>query len=76
MDTFGQGAYEQPAYSVEGDLMWMLTRSLPSDHQEALTKLIAALTRFAMVLGDFGKFWRRADQRLFYEEYSGASHHH
>ncbi len=69
IETFGQGTYEQPIYKVEGDLIWKLTRSLLSDQQETLTKLIAALTRFAMVFGGFGKSWRRADHRLFYEEY-------
>ncbi len=48
----------------------MLAKKLPHpEHEEALKKLICALTRFAMVLGGFGKSWRRADHRLFYEEY-------
>lgn len=68
--TFGRAGYIQPTYNIEGELTWLLAKELPlPEHQEALKKLIAALTRFAMVLGGFGKSWRRADHRLFYEEY-------
>lgn len=67
---FGQAGYIQPTYDIEGELTWLLAKKLPNPEQEeALKKLIAALTRFAMVLGGFGKSWRRADHRLFYEEY-------
>ena len=74
LDTFGQGAYVQPTYEVEGHLIWMLQRSVPADQQEALKKLVAALTRFAMVLGGFGKSWRRADHRLFLPDYYDAAY--
>lgn len=69
LDTFGQGSYAQPTYQVEGNLVWQLTRSLPEIERQALTKLIEALTRFAMVFGGFGKSWRRADHRLVYPDY-------
>ncbi len=46
-----------------------LTRSLPNQQQtEALQKLIHDLMWFSMVLGGFGKSWRRTDHRLFYNE--------
>ncbi|MDJ0675476.1 MAG: RAMP superfamily protein [Calothrix sp. MO_167.B42] len=68
--SFGRGGYIQPTYNLEGELTWLLAKNLPNSEQEqALKKLIAALTRFAMVFGGFGKSWRRADHRLFYEEY-------
>ena len=55
---------------MEGELVWLLAGELPStEQQEALTKLVKALTRFAMLLGGFGKSWRRADHRLFFPEY-------
>lgn len=70
LDTFGQGAYAQPTYDVEGDLIWLLNQKINSpEQQDALKKLVAALTRFAMLLGGFGKSWRRVDHRLFYEDY-------
>lgn len=65
----GEGNYEQPVYRIEGELSWSLTRPLSDDQRIALTKLIEALTRFAMVFGGFGKSWRRADHRLFLPDY-------
>ncbi|NJK74437.1 MAG: RAMP superfamily protein [Microcoleus sp. SU_5_6] len=66
--TFGTNGYEQPTYEVEGDVIWSLTRSLPNDEQTAaLQKIVTDLMWFAMVLGGFGKSWRRADHRLFFE---------
>ena len=67
--NFGDGSYEQPTYNVEGELSWAFTQPLEQEHREALTKLIEALTRFGMILGGFGKSWRRADHRLFFPEY-------
>lgn len=69
IDSFGEGSYEQPTYEVEGKLLWMLTRPLPGPERSALSKLIELLTRFAMVLGGFGKSWRRVDHRLVYPDY-------
>lgn len=70
METFGQGSYAQTTYDVEGELIWSLAKPLQStEHREALVKLIEALTRFAVVLGGFGKSWRRADHRLFLPDY-------
>jgi len=69
LDRFGQNGYAQPTYTVEGELRWLLTRPQPAEVQQALTKLIEALTRFAMVFGGFGKSWRRADHRLIYPDY-------
>lgn len=70
MDSFGSGSYAQPTYEVEGELIWSLAHPLVDTQQrEALIKLVEALTRFAMVMGGFGKSWRRADHRLFFPEY-------
>ncbi|MBE7385862.1 MAG: RAMP superfamily protein [Leptolyngbya sp. SIO1E4] len=69
ISSFGRGSYEQPTYDIEGQLVWTLTKSLPDLEKQALTKLIEALTRFALVFGGFGKSWRRADHRLVYPDY-------
>jgi CRISPR-associated protein Cmr6 len=70
LSSFGRGAFAQPTYEVEGELSWLLTQKLPNtQQQETLAKLVKALTRFAMLLGGFGKSWRRADHRLFFPEY-------
>jgi len=67
LETFGQNGYEQPTYQVEGDVIWSLTRPLPDEKQAALQNLVTDLMWFAVVLGGFGKSWRRADHRLFYD---------
>ncbi len=64
LDEFGQGSYRQPVYRVKGLLTWQLTQPIPEAQKASLTKLIRALNRFAMMLGGFGKSWRRADHRL------------
>ncbi len=69
LDEFGEGSYAVPTYEVEGQLSWLLTRNIPENHRDALQKLLQSLTQFAMILGGFGKSWRRADHRLFYPEY-------
>lgn len=66
---YGDGSYAVPAYGVEGQLNWLLTQNLSPEKQEALTKLLKNLMRFAMLLGGFGKSWRRVDHRIFYPEY-------
>lgn len=68
---FGEfdGGYNEDTYIVEGDLQWILTTKLPQQQKIVLSKLIKLLTRFAMLLGGFGKSWRRADHSLFYPDY-------
>lgn len=75
LDSFGRDARQVGTYEVEGSLSWRLTRALPPEQQSSLKLLIQALTCFGMVLGGFGKSWRRADHRLFYRDYyeGGAS---
>ena len=71
MDSYGRDRWEQPTYDVEGDLYWMLNHPLDNpDQRKPLINLIRSLTRFAMVLGGFGKSWRRADHRIFYPDYA------
>ncbi|MBD2777331.1 RAMP superfamily protein [Iningainema tapete] len=69
LEEFGKRAYAMPTYKVAGYLTWLLTQNLPDPEREALQTLVKALTRFAMLLGGFGKSWRRADHRLFFPEY-------
>jgi len=71
LDIFEDG-YDEPTYLVKGILRWLVTRSLVTEEKKALTKLVKALMRFAMLLGGFGKSWRRADHRLFYDQYYGG----
>ena len=69
IDEFGQRSYRQPVYRVNGVLTWRLTQTISESKKAAVTKLIRALNRFAMMLGGFGKSWRRADHRLVYPDY-------
>ena len=71
LPKFQEGSsYEQTAYEVEGELSLLLARSLEDPtHEDTLKRLLAQLVQFAMVLGGFGKSWRRSDHRLFFEEY-------
>lgn len=67
---FGSGKYAQPTYEVEGELVWFLAKPLADpNHELILKKLVGKLMQFAMVLGGFGKSWRRVDHRKFFEEY-------
>lgn len=73
--SFGSGNYAQPAYQVEGELTWFLSRPLSDpNHEPILKKLVAKLMQFGMVLGGFGKSWRRVDHRKFFEEYYDDSY--
>ncbi len=56
-------------YNVVGDLSWQLTQQISAKALTALKELVKRLMQFAMVLGGFGKAWRRADHRLFLENY-------
>ncbi len=69
LDEFGRGPFRTPTYDVEGQLCFSLTQSLSKEKKKALQKVVKALTRFAMVFGGFGKSWRRADHRLFFQDY-------
>jgi CRISPR-associated protein Cmr6 len=56
-------------YKVTGDLTWFLTQPISDSKTTALKDLVRRLMQFAMVFGGFGKSWRRADHRLFMEDY-------
>jgi CRISPR-associated protein Cmr6 len=56
-------------YNVTGDLTWQLTQPLSLESHTALKELVKRLMQFSMLLGGFGKSWRRADHRLFLKDY-------
>lgn len=62
---------ESDAYDVSGNLIWQLSGKLDNpEHLPCLKKLVEKLNQFAMLLGGFGKSWRRADHRIFYPKYT------
>jgi CRISPR-associated protein Cmr6 len=56
-------------YDVAGELCWLLTQSITADEEAILKKLVKRLMQFAMLLGGFGKSWRRANHELFLPSY-------
>lgn len=69
LGTFAAG-FREPTYNVTGELRWLLTSPPLSDEvKDVLKRLVSAFMNFAMLLGGFGKSWRRADHRLFYRKY-------
>jgi CRISPR-associated protein Cmr6 len=63
------GYYKMPYYTIEGELTWLLTQPTIGDEKiAALKALIENLMRFSMLLGGFGKTWRRVDHRQFYRQ--------
>lgn len=58
----------QPIYNLKNGTLRVL--SLTSTSDENLQTLANDLIRFAMLLGGFGKSWRRIDHRLFYKSYT------
>nr|WP_230840636.1 hypothetical protein [Gloeobacter morelensis] len=69
VDSFGKGKFELPVYEVEGELRLTAVRNLKDDQRQQLKKLCQSLLIFTMLLGGFGKSWRRVDHRLFYQQY-------
>jgi CRISPR-associated protein Cmr6 len=59
----------QDRYDVKGELIWVLAGEVEVD-RDCLVKLITTLTQFAMLMGGFGKSWRRSDHRKFYKSYT------
>jgi len=57
------------AYDVSGNLIWFLFRPLDAESTTKLQLLVERLTQFTLLLGGFGKSWRRADHRLFHKKY-------
>ena len=61
-----------PVYELDrGVLQILLANSqIAGEHQQRLKELATALIRFTMLLGGFGKSWRRIDHWLFYGDYT------
>ncbi|WP_193198658.1 RAMP superfamily CRISPR-associated protein [Nostoc sp. MG11] len=62
---------DSDVYDVSGKLIWLLLGKLENfKHRPYLQNFVEKLTQFAMLLGGFGKSWRRADHRIFYPKYT------
>ncbi|NET45714.1 hypothetical protein [Okeania sp. SIO2B3] len=68
MDTFGH--FELPTYELnEGKLEILCLGNMTEQQHGNLKKLMLNIVKFSLLLGGFGKSWRRIDHRLFFSEY-------
>ncbi|WP_013334239.1 hypothetical protein [Gloeothece verrucosa] len=58
-----------PTYKVKGRLDLLCLQNLSEKKQENLTRFVTDLIQFSLLLGGFGKSWRRVDHELFFPEY-------
>ena len=60
-----------PVYELEKGVLSILSMqpSQSIEQRQALETLVSALVQFSLLLGGFGKSWRRVDHRLFYPSY-------
>jgi CRISPR-associated protein Cmr6 len=66
----GRGHFAQNVYEVEGTLDLLIMRDLgDAEARKKLRAQIRGLIIFSMLLGGFGKSWRRADHQLFFPDY-------
>lgn len=71
VDTYQGSPDSVMFYDVECEVVWRLVRQLPDSAQlGALRTLIQKLMQFAVLLGGFGKSWRRADHSVFRRSYT------
>ncbi|MEY3868760.1 MAG: hypothetical protein RLZZ338_2651 [Cyanobacteriota bacterium] len=67
----GRNPSFMPTYNLKsGKLDILLMKdTLPEEERKLLKKLVTRLIKFTLLLGGFGKSWRRVDHRLFYPSY-------
>jgi CRISPR-associated protein Cmr6 len=60
-----------PVYELQSGVLSILCmhRNLPLKQRQELETLAESLIKFSMLLGGFGKSWRRVDHRLFFPSY-------
>ena len=67
---FGHYGRGQDTFSVTGELKWLQARkAAPGEDLDLLAELLEAIHGLVMVLGGFGRGWRRPDHSLFPLQY-------
>jgi CRISPR-associated protein Cmr6 len=74
LDTFtytpGRNPQQIPIYDLNNGILDILVMgNLAEERKTNLTNFVKKLMQFSLLLGGFGKSWRRVDHRLFFEEY-------
>lgn len=71
MDSYRYGNNNMPTYElIKGNLSLLCLRQVPESDRNNLRKLATQLIKFSLLLGGFGKSWRRVDHRWFFSEYT------
>ncbi|MEH2160088.1 MAG: hypothetical protein V7K38_03360 [Nostoc sp.] len=70
MDVYRYGNVTMPIYELNtGTLNILSMGDISKEYKKELKTLATQILRFAMLLGGFGKSWRRIDHRLFFPDY-------
>lgn len=68
--TPGHNPFDMPIYDLKkGKLDLLCLKDLSQKQQQDLKYLLQNIIKFSLLLGGFGKSWRRVDHRLFFPEY-------
>ncbi len=75
MDSYRYGNVTMPTYDlINGTLNILCMSSVSEADRNNLKRLATQLVKFSLLLGGFGKSWRRIDHRLFFPEYTNHNH--
>ncbi len=75
IDTYWYGKSPMPVYELEEGMLNILCLSSASEAQRSnLKKLVIPIVKFSLLLGGFGKSWRRVDHRLVLPNYVKNNH--
>lgn len=66
----GRNPQKMPIYKLEEGILDILAMgNLSEEQSKSLSNFLKRLIKFSLLLGGFGKSWRRVDHRLFMPEY-------
>lgn len=75
MDSYRYGKVNLPTYElIKGSLHLLCLRNLSENERSNFKKLATQIVKFSLLLGGFGKSWRRVDHRLFFPDYTKNNH--
>ncbi|MGB2924605.1 MAG: hypothetical protein WBB82_04855 [Limnothrix sp.] len=57
----------------KGELQFRFTNAITNQNQNTVKNFLRQLIQFSLLLGGFGRSWRRADHRIFKPSYKGAA---
>lgn len=72
LDVYSEGSppYDLPVYELkQGRLDILLMKDCSDKRKKSLRSFAIQLLKFSMLLGGFGKSWRRVDHRKFFPDY-------